>query len=1001
MSFSSSTRASSRPALLSLCLLVVLSLLLSSVPRASAQAVTVYLSYTTALDGNDLNTQACGYAELSCTGTSPDFTCTSLVSGNHYLYPRPGPTYLTTVTPWVTGTLSCGGDNVLPIDSSGFGLELYGGGCVKLHLTGGVIEANPSPVYVTNGLLSFAYNTSTVGVPACPVYTPTYSTEITYFTYIADFGLPLFCGTGALLCNVSNGIQSCNTLMNGTLYHYNGQYATTDVWTLKPGPLNWYCDFQDVDFLLPIDEQGFAFYYTAPDHTGCQYTDYIEFGNPGFELEDKPLTGPNANMVARYNLDSFTTGATPAAAGYCPTPNVVGPAGQALPATVCVILYATTGFLEYPWSIAIKLNVYYNSTVLTDADGTSVQLINATGTRTFTNKYGSAFTTAVTGLSGMYPNRLFLGGQPVDFNGIGLQLASNIQVPGQSPINTNNVELLAADASGNGIYEYLYLPNDFQDLTYPNAPVGVIDQSSVAFVSNIAGFTSVTVNTGSRSAALVNYQTCTAGIAIANGLANRPSSNIGATSLVYRYTYYTTDGQSSTTANLLITCASANPQQDALGNYYQTVVAINGTRTIIDGSFQVISRVTGMYAYPTTSDNYAPQRIYPFSYSSSPPRSYTVSTTPFLDVNGIQFLVDPPVPITDSTAYSLTDLGYLDPSDYINAACYNTTSTDTFAYAVGSGIYSTEISMLQTTQFDQSPLLAPNSAAPYNFTGCGLNADGSIIYVMDANTNTLYASSTSSIALTTAATFGSEAVRRSPVLAVDSVHMVAYVAFSSGKLYSVTLNPSAATYGKAYTTPIATYAQPVTALALSGSTTTLYYALSKSGSTAAALRSVTVNAGSFPSSTTGSLLYSGGQLINPNSLYIDAGQTVLYISDGGATFANSAGSQSALSSQYVFYLTLSNLTNLQVLVSGAAVQNDNPAAQDIVGGVYSDPNAITDDVFSYSGQITFVTRNSLQAVLAFSIAGVKQTASATAYGLSYSDGVTAQTLLQQQTFSIA
>jgi len=841
-------------------LVVLLLLSSSSCVLCQSSGVSVYLSYTTSVDtesnqAGTPNTQACGYLELSCAtvdAATQSFNCSQVVRGTHYLYPKPGPTYLTQVTPFVASALplpSCGAGTLLPLSNDmAFGLE--GGGCVHLYLSNGVVHANPSPVTTrTSNLLLFAYSSDVSAVPACPVYTPAYSTVVTYFTYIA--GQPnviagtSWCGTGALLCNTSNSdssVQSCRTLLNGTLYKYSGQFGTTQMLTLTPSrALNWQCHGPESDFIFPF-AAGFAFYYTGADGlVGCQ--SIYAFANTGaIQLQDMPNFEFSQNN--EEGISSFTYGSTPALAGSCPAPNIVGPPGQTLQASICFIFYATPGYLEYPWSSAIKLNVYYDSTAI-GPNGAAVQLLNATGTRTFTNKYGSSFTTAITGLSTSSNNWLFLNGQPVDDNGITVQLSADIQVPGQAPVRTGNRERLAAGSRGSGVNEILIA---IDPLTGAEKllPVGLIDPVSTAVVSTIPGFIGVTIGTGSLNAVTANYQTCTAAININNGLANRPSSNIGATSLVYRYTFSITDGSFTTTANMLITCSSASPQQDSLGNYYQTVVAMNGTRTYQNGDFSVTSYIVRPFLWPTASSYYSPNRIYPFSYSSSPPRTYAVATTPFLDVSGVQFVVEPPVPNDDSLSYSFTAAALTNDGDLLNSACYYSAPNTLSVWAVGVAIFfSTEVngfSQPNLSEYPYGPLLARNDASPYNFTGCGLSADGTTIWILDANRNTLYASASASISLTTAATFAQEPLSFSPSLVVDPTNLIAYVAFASGHLYAVPLNPAASTYGQSYNTPTATYSQPITALTLDSTFTTLYFGVSKTTTATAAIRSVAVSA---------------------------------------------------------------------------------------------------------------------------------------------------------------
>ena len=682
--------------------------------------------------------------------------------------------------------------------------------------------------------------------------------------------------------------------------------------------------------------------------------------------------------------------------------------GQSSSGTLCLIFYGAPGYLDYPWATAYNLNIMYTPT----ADGSGVYINSATGTRTFTNKYGSSFSTPILNFVG----ELYNSTQPVDSNGFGVNLVNSVQFPGVDPAITSPAITIRTDIdSGTGIFEYV---NGYQ-----TEEVGLSDPTSTAVVSSIATFPNIFIGQGSLNAGEVNYALCTATISINNGLATRPSSNIGATSLVYRYTYTISDGSDIISSDMLLTCSSASPQQDLLGNYYQTVVSVSGTRTYtgintFTGSTSTfISDIRALDGLAPSMTHVTPDRIYPFSFSSAPPGAYpSAATAPFLDTAGLQFIVDPPAPIDNEPGWISQPVGAIDPEGYIpgrsssfnvlKGACYNSSGqAGSEVYGVGDGVYYTNT----VDEYDYNSLTTVVAAGTGPiYAACALNGNGSVIYLLEVSTNTLYASpadgSNTVISTTTAATFSQEAVSStlSPVMVADTTSLVAYVGFPSGNLYAVALNPAAATYGHSYTTPLATYAH-LTALTLSASFTTLYYAISAAGSSPASIHSVAVSAGTFPSGSAGQLIYSGAPLTNPNSLWPSAFGDTLFVTDGGVTMGNAQGG-SGLSSEFIASLDLTNTTEFQVMVDGTA------HGADIIGGVWSDPYAAVyaDQYgYAYTSQEIYLVPSGFITVAGFAIASISQYATTTDFGLvalntnnNNPNGLAPSPQLQQQSLTI-
>ena len=82
-----------------------------------------------------------------------------------------------------------------------------------------------------------------------------------------------------------------------------------------------------------------------------------------------------------------------------------------------------------------------------------------------------------------------------------------------------------------------------------------------------------------------------------------------------------------------------------LGNPYQTVTDITGT-PVLTPTFPQVRRLS-----PVSSGSVSPtyplasQRFYPYAFLASPYLTYTASTAPFLDDEGLEFSVSPSVPI--------------------------------------------------------------------------------------------------------------------------------------------------------------------------------------------------------------------------------------------------------------------------------------------------------------------------------------------------------------------
>ena len=111
----------------------------------------------------------------------------------------------------------------------------------------------------------------------------------------------------------------------------------------------------------------------------------------------------------------------------------------------------------------------------------------------------------------------------------------------------------------------------------------------------------------------------------------------------------------SVQGNLTITTNSAfATAADQLGNPYQIITGVTGTRTYtyIPSGQTLVSQVTGL---STGAYAFADQRFYPYALLSSAPGVYTMNTAPYFDYDGLEFNISPSAPVNGApignTAY--------------------------------------------------------------------------------------------------------------------------------------------------------------------------------------------------------------------------------------------------------------------------------------------------------------------------------------------------------------
>ena len=299
-----------------------------------------------------------------------------------------------------------------------------------------------------------------------------------------------------------------------------------------------------------------------------------------------------------------------------------------LSGTLCYMLYASPGGVDYPFSVATVLNFqYYNPSNATTGTSPAVAIVSGSGARTYTNRFGTSFSTPLTVLS-TGSNLLYLNSSyPLDSSGLSLSLASPVQLPGASP---------------SVAYSTLTVSNSSFNILFTEGAPARIDGQGEAFLSSVPGFLNVTIGAGNGNALAVDYSQCKAPISFANGVRppTQPSTSNGALHIAYSYAI--SDGVSySVVTNLTLTAMSAFANsQDQLSNNFQVIVNITGTRTYT--FLPTAASVTSMVS-STPSDGTL--RFHPYALLSSSPGVYSISTAPFLDADGLTFAISPPAPV--------------------------------------------------------------------------------------------------------------------------------------------------------------------------------------------------------------------------------------------------------------------------------------------------------------------------------------------------------------------
>ena len=182
----------------------------------------------------------------------------------------------------------------------------------------------------------------------------------------------------------------------------------------------------------------------------------------------------------------------------------------------------------------------------------------------------------------------------------------------------------------------------------------------------------VTIGASNINSLAANTATCQAAITFTNGLRTptQPSVSNGGTRI--SYSYQLGDGQTYTVqATLLITTTSGFASvSDLLGNPYQVITGVSGTRvyTHIPSGTSLTSTITGVQGVNYTM---ADQRFYPYSLLAAAPGVYTTNTSPFFDNKGVGFSISPSAPqlglaVGQGTQYNATSLFFTTPTASVN-----------------------------------------------------------------------------------------------------------------------------------------------------------------------------------------------------------------------------------------------------------------------------------------------------------------------------------------------
>ena len=299
---------------------------------------------------------------------------------------------------------------------------------------------------------------------------------------------------------------------------------------------------------------------------------------------------PGKYPVLQYQSTNFTTR---------PYSAVAVPSASA---SLCMILYSLPGNVDYPWSSATSLSFLYNPTLVSTPSGTAVTIVSGTGTRTYTNRFGvstsATFSVLMTGTRYLYLNNTL----PFDAAGVTFNFTSPLQLPGHGPTV---------------LYSLVNVYN--QSGIVVEGAESRVDGVGSAFLSTVPSFMNVTIGASNLNALAPSYATCSAPITFTNGLRppTQPSVSNGGTRI--SYSYFISDGVTySVQGNLTLTTSSAfGNNADLLGNPYQIVTNVAGSRLYTHIPFWTIPLLHRQWA-----DHWSVRLCRPAVLPLRPPRRF-------------------------------------------------------------------------------------------------------------------------------------------------------------------------------------------------------------------------------------------------------------------------------------------------------------------------------------------------------------------------------------------
>ena len=293
--------------------------------------------------------------------------------------------------------------------------------------------------------------------------------------------------------------------------------------------------------------------------------------------------------------------------------------------SLCLLYYSIRGSIDFSYSVALYFDFTYQPT---PSSASSVTILTGSGRRTYTNRFGYSFSTPFTLLppSSTNDNLLLLSSStPLTSSGLLLNLSSPVELPGTSPTTLHSLIPVFASPAG---------------FIVEGGGAGV-DATGSAYLSPLPSFTNVTISASNRNSLAVLYPTCQAPIGFLNGQVQPTQPNMQNGAKAFQWSAFMSDGSTFSVAlSLNVTATSPfGSTQDMLGNPYQTLVNISGTRV-----YTHLTTGNTLTSVVSTSGNFT-GRFYPYTFIAVSPGVYTADTVPHLDGDGWELMLQPPVPL--------------------------------------------------------------------------------------------------------------------------------------------------------------------------------------------------------------------------------------------------------------------------------------------------------------------------------------------------------------------